>query len=53
MGNEGSKKKSSEDQLFEASFEMKQLSKQLEKEAAKIRANENRERQKIANVRFN
>eukprot|EP00350_Pseudokeronopsis_sp_OXSARD2_P005088 CAMPEP_0170542434 /NCGR_PEP_ID=MMETSP0211-20121228/1858_1 /TAXON_ID=311385 /ORGANISM="Pseudokeronopsis sp., Strain OXSARD2" /LENGTH=66 /DNA_ID=CAMNT_0010845491 /DNA_START=8 /DNA_END=208 /DNA_ORIENTATION=- len=47
MGNEKSKK-SSQDMLFDASFEMKQQAKMLEKEAAKIQANEKRERQKVA-----
>ena len=40
MGNEqgkgGKKRKSAEDQLFDASFEMKMQAKQLEKEAAKV-----------------
>ena len=51
MGNENSKKKDPGEQLFDAAFEMKQQSKMLEKEAAKIRQNEAKERTKIVNVR--
>ena len=50
MGNEGSKGKKPEDELFDAAFEMKMQAKQLEKEAAKISAQEGREKQKIAAV---
>lgn len=40
-----------EDQLFEASFEMKSQAKQLEREAQKVLKGEQMERKKIANVR--
>lgn len=49
MGNENSKK-SNDDKLFDAAFEMKSMAKQLEKESGKIRQNEQRERAKVAAV---
>lgn len=51
MGNEGSKKKKPEDQLFDAAFEMKQYAKQLEKEGQRILNKEKAEKDKIARVR--
>ena len=50
MGNEGSKKKSSQEQLFDAAFEMRMYSKQLEKEGQRVMNQEKKERDKIANV---
>ena len=52
MGNEGSKKKDPMDQLFDASFEMRQQAKMLEKEAAKVRAGEKKEKLKIQAVKL-
>ncbi len=49
MGNEGGKgKKSNEDQLFDAAFEMRSQAKQLEKEAGRVFQQEQREKAKIA-----
>ncbi len=51
MGNENSKKgRKPEDDLFDAAFEMKMQAKSLEKEAAKVQAQEQRERTKVQNV---
>ncbi len=48
MGNDNSKKKSNNEQLFEASFEMKQQAKMLEREASKVMKNAEKERSKVA-----
>ena len=53
MGNDqggGKKKKNPGDELFDASFEMKQQAKMLEREAAKVQQQEQKERQKILTV---
>ena len=53
MGNDqagGKKKKNPGDELFDASFEMKQQAKTLEREAAKVQQQEQKERQKILAV---
>ena len=53
MGNDqggGKKKKNPGDELFDASFEMKQQAKTLEREAAKVQQQEQKERQKILSV---
>ncbi len=54
MGNEQGggkgKKKKAEDQLFDAALEMKMQAKQLEREAAKVQATEQKERKKILEV---
>lgn len=56
MGNEqggggGKRKKQTvEDQLFDASFEMKQQAKMLEREAMKLQQNEQKEKAKIQAV---
>ena len=54
MGNEqgGGKKgkKKAEDQLFDAALEMKMQAKQLEREAAKVYQNEQKERKKVLDV---
>ena len=55
MGNDqggGKKKKNPGDELFDASFEMKQQAKALEREAAKVQQQEQKERQKILNVSY-
>ena len=47
MGNDqggGKKKKNPGDELFDASFEMKQQAKMLEREAAKVQQQEQKER---------
>ncbi len=50
MGNDH-KKKDPMDQLFDASFEMKQHAKMLEKEAKKVESQATREKAKVQAVR--
>ena len=50
MGNEGGKGKKTEDQLFDAAFEMRSQAKMLEKESQKVFQQEARERAKVAQV---